>query len=568
MKGNRYHYARRMRQLRYVLKRIDRIKQSGQTLTTKETNKLKARLERLYHQLNGVLNPRMLRKALAGAALTIGITFSAQAQSFAPGVNNPFGITPPTIMGPTLIDIDNDGDLDIMSANYQEYGTEFFNLNFYENIGNSSNPIFEDPVLDPFGLSNNYLTAPSFVDIDNDGDLDLFAGGLGNGGFIYYAENTGAPSEPNFGPASTGAFGLNFYEVFSFLDLADFDNDGDFDIMVSTYYGNFEYFENTGTPESPAFGNSITNPFGLGDLSIADARISDWSDLDGDGDIDLMFNSAYYSNQLTFVENTGTPENPSFGIEQSNPFGLTFNSNDQIAQPAFGDLDSDGDIDLLVITWYANLITYFENTVIDNAIPTSAGFDITVGENDTYTFNESEFSFNDQDGEDLVEIEITTLPGLGALEVGGLPIPAGATVAAGDLGTMTFSPFANEFGTPYTSFEFRVSDGIQFSINTYTVTINVDENTATVELLDTQAVAISPNPTQDGLLVEANLDTPAEEGTIRILNTLGQEVRAFPLDKGLSKVQQWIDLNGLTNGTYFLELEADQAFWTGRFQKQ
>ncbi|MEO1713768.1 MAG: T9SS type A sorting domain-containing protein, partial [Bacteroidota bacterium] len=195
-------------------------------------------------------------------------------------------------------------------------------------------------------------------------------------------------------------------------------------------------------------------------------------------------------------------------------------------------------------------------------------FDITVGENDTYTFNESEFSFNDQDGEDLVEIEITTLPGLGALEVGGLPIPAGATVAAGDLGTMTFSPFANEFGTPYTSFEFRVSDGIQFSINTYTVTINVDENTATVELLDAQAVAISPNPTQDGLLVEANLDTPAEEGTIRILNTLGQEVRAFPLDKGLSKVQQWIDLNGLTNGTYFLELEADQAFWTGRFQKQ
>ncbi len=568
MKGNRYHYARRMRQLRYVLKRIDRIKESGQALSTKQTLKLKARLERLYHQLNGVLNPLMLRKALAGAALAIGITFSAQAQSFAPGVDNPFGIMPTDITLATFVDIDGDGDLDIMSANYEEYSTNYFSINFYENTGNNSNPTFAAPVGTPFGLTSNYMSAPSFVDIDNDGDLDLFAGGLGYAGVIYYAENEGSATEPNFGSVVINPFGSYLYEPFSFLDLADFDNDGDLDLMATGYYGVFQYFENTGTPEAPAFGASVNGPFGLDGLSLGIAKLPDWADLDGDGDLDLIYNNVYYNSGLTYVENTGSVSSPSFGVEQANPFGLTFNAGDEAAQPAFGDIDDDGDVDLFVNTWYTDLFTYFENTAISNAAPTSSGFDITLGENMTYTFAESEFAFNDPDGGDFVEIEITTLPALGALEVGGLPIPAGATVDVGDLGTMTFSPFADEFGMPYTSFEFRVSDGISFSVNTYMVTINVDENTATVDLLDAQAVAISPNPTQGGLLVEAHLDAPAEQGTIRILNTLGQEVRTFPLDKGLANVQQWVDLSDLTSGTYFLELEADQAFWTGRFQKQ
>ena len=293
MKGNRYHYARRMRQLRYVLKRIDRIKQSGQTLSTKQTHKLKARLERLYHQLNGVLNPLMLRKALAGAALAIGITFSAQAQSFAPGVDNPYGLSATDISLSTFVDIDNDGDLDIMSANYEEYGSTYFNMNFYENVGNNSNPTFEDPVTDPFGLTTAGFTAPSFVDIDNDGDLDLFAGGIGNGGVIYFSENIGDAAEPDFGPVAINPLGTYIYDPFSFLDLADFDNDGDFDIMVSGYYGDFTYFENTGTPEVPSFGLGVVNPFGLDGITGGLAFLTDWTDLDGDGDVDLMVNSAY-----------------------------------------------------------------------------------------------------------------------------------------------------------------------------------------------------------------------------------------------------------------------------------
>lgn len=569
MKSNRYHYARRMRQLRYALKRMEQMRQNGQSLSTARAAKLKARLLRLYHQLKEVLNPVVLRRVLAGSALALGITMTASAQPFAAPVNNPFNIDTPTgIMLATFVDIDNDGDTDILSSNYQEYSTNYFSLNFYENVGNSSNPDFSSPTQNPFGFNNNYISAPSFVDIDNDGDLDMFAGGLGYIGTIFYSENTGTPGAPAFSAVTSNPFNSYLYQFFSFVDAGDFDNDGDYDLMASSNYGTFYYFENVGTAMEPDFAASVTNPFGLDGLTASIAKLSDWADFDGDGDLDLIFQDAYYNTALTYIENTGTPNNPNFGVPQNNPFGLTFNAGYETGQPAFGDIDSDGDIDIFVNIWYSGNLQFFENTAISNAAPTSSSFEVTTQENNVYSFAESDFSFNDVDGGTFTSVEITTLPTAGALEVGGLPIPAGAIIEVADLNTMTFAPFANEFGAPYTSFEFRVSDGISFSVNTYMVIINVEENTATVERLDEMAVQLSPNPATAGLLLEANLDTPVKDGSIHIINPLGQVVRTFALEQGSTKVQQWIDLQGLSAGNYFLELEADQAFWTGRFHKQ
>jgi len=63
-------------------------------------------------------------------------------------------------------------------------------MQFYENTGTITAPLFAPPQQDPFGLIPVQQYAwPAFADIDNDGDPDLFEG-VYYGNMLYY-ENTG-----------------------------------------------------------------------------------------------------------------------------------------------------------------------------------------------------------------------------------------------------------------------------------------------------------------------------------------------------------------------------------------
>ena len=78
---------------------------------------------------------------------------------------------------PTFVDLDDDGDMDML------VGTEDASLLLYRNDGSPSEAGF---VADPsFSLEVPSLPTAAFVDIDNDGDLDVFVGGVG-GGLIYF----------------------------------------------------------------------------------------------------------------------------------------------------------------------------------------------------------------------------------------------------------------------------------------------------------------------------------------------------------------------------------------------
>ncbi|MDZ7650056.1 MAG: VCBS repeat-containing protein [Cytophagales bacterium] len=79
---------------------------------------------------------------------------------------------------PAFADVDNDGDLDLLVGTDEVtmYGETYF----FRNLGSGSSPNFssETGATNPFdGISTYRYAHPTFVDIDSDGDMDLFVGG-------------------------------------------------------------------------------------------------------------------------------------------------------------------------------------------------------------------------------------------------------------------------------------------------------------------------------------------------------------------------------------------------------
>ena len=100
-------------------------------------------------------------------------------------------------------DADNDGDYDIVGADYQGY------LYYEENIGNSRNPLFSETriLINPLekavysaAIPPNLLSEFAFGDIDGDNDVDFFA--LDVFGDVYYFENQSTSDTLHYEPTS------------------------------------------------------------------------------------------------------------------------------------------------------------------------------------------------------------------------------------------------------------------------------------------------------------------------------------------------------------------------------
>ncbi|CAO3456932.1 hypothetical protein [Azospirillum argentinense] len=248
---------------------------------------------------------------------------------------NPYGIVGiNSSAAPVLVDLDGDGDLDIVTGGY------FGELTFYRNEGTATAPSFTKVGTNPFGLGSvGNHSNPAFADLDGDGDLDVLIG-AGNGSVVYY-RNVGTSTAPSFTLAGTNPFGLSYGSNFTAPAFADLDGDGDLDVLIGAGNGSVVYYRNVGTSTAPSFTLAGTNPFGLSYGSNFTAPA--FADLDGDGDLDLLIG---YSGGLVHYRNVGTSTAPSFTLAGTNPFGL--GSVGGNASPVFVDIDGDGDVDLLI----------------------------------------------------------------------------------------------------------------------------------------------------------------------------------------------------------------------------
>ena len=282
---------------------------------------------------------------------------------------------------PEWVDLDNDGDFDLVLG---ERGVDLNDpddstlrskatLSYYKNEDGTytkqtggNNPFDAIDLTPDSGTKAFYETAPTFADLDSDGDFDLVVGTAANGYFtgeIHYYKNSGSATSAAYaeqtGAASpfstiTIGGGLNFLVP----KLVDLDNDNDFDLVLGNSNGTFFYYKNTGSTTSATYAEQTgaANPFN--DYNEGSASRPTLADLDGDGDFDLMAMSSSPSKSF-YYENTGSNTSASYTARtgDANPFKDVI--ADLLERPLLADVDGDGDFDLLVGTLSG--IRYYEN---------------------------------------------------------------------------------------------------------------------------------------------------------------------------------------------------------------
>ncbi|MEM0992071.1 MAG: T9SS type A sorting domain-containing protein, partial [Bacteroidota bacterium] len=264
-------------------------------------------------------------------------------QSVFCGDNTFDGLDVGTNSTPQLVDLDADGDLDLVSG--ERLGTFLY----YQNDG-SNNFTELTGISNPFnGLDVGAYSTPQLVDLDADGDLDLISG-RSYGNLLYY-QNDGSNNFTELVGTANPFNGLDIGNR-STPQLIDFDADGDLDLISGNDDGTFLYFQNDGSDNFTKL-TGIPNPFD--GLDVGSGSAPQLIDLDTDGDLDLVSGEAFgtflcYQNDGSnnFTQLTGT----------TNPFdGLNFGGS---SAPQIIDLDVDGDLDLISGASYGTFL-YFQN---------------------------------------------------------------------------------------------------------------------------------------------------------------------------------------------------------------
>ncbi len=229
-------------------------------------------------------------------------------------------------------DVDGDGEMDVLSASAGDD-----KIAWYENDGGSP-PSFTERVI---STSADIARSVFAADVDGDGDMDVLSASDNDDKIAWYESDGGSP--PSFTERVISTSADNAMSVFA----ADVDGDGDTDALsASSEDDKIAWYENDGA-SPPSFTERVIS-------TSADGAVSAFAaDVDSDGDTDVLC-ASFYDDKIAWYENDGGSP-PSFtqrviSTARDGPFCVVG-----------GDVDGDGDTDVLSASSYDHDIAWYES---------------------------------------------------------------------------------------------------------------------------------------------------------------------------------------------------------------
>jgi len=241
--------------------------------------------------------------------------------------------------GIALVDFNGDNWPDIYACN----SAGAFEANqLYENNGDGTFTRITNHPLVNFALNSD---CASWADYDNDGDLDVYISTWSDQFNKFFRNLGGGQFEEITGSPSTAALTYS-----DFAAWQDYDRDGYLDLFVGRGFDvmNNQLFQNTGDGSLATItGSAISSP-------ARRTHAGGWADFDNDSWPDLFVTNAsnqtnelYFNNgDSTFTALAGEP------IVQELSFSL---------RSAIGDYDNDGDFDIFVSNAFGQLNDLYNN---------------------------------------------------------------------------------------------------------------------------------------------------------------------------------------------------------------
>jgi hypothetical protein len=257
----------------------------------------------------------------------------------------------------TVFDYDADGRPDLVLGNNDEFTPDNSldsRLRLLRNVTPNGGAIAFELVDEDYLSMSAFQTtgwafAPTFGDLDDDGDLDVVIGN--RDGKLFYGENTA-------GPGNTAAFAQLVFAwqgidggQFSKPFLSDLDRDGKTDLLVGGFDGRVRFYHNIGTETVPTFDPDVAaagNMIQLGGINtnapgVSTGHPNPW-----------VIQNPNYTLVLT-GNRTGQIEVYRFGTDSAytEPFTLLTKEVDDLdvggfSNPGFGDFDGNGQLELVV----------------------------------------------------------------------------------------------------------------------------------------------------------------------------------------------------------------------------
>ncbi len=234
-------------------------------------------------------------------------------------------------------DYDNDGWVDLYLVNNDAN-------KLFRNLGSSGGwvDITSNANVGDTGLGK----AAAWADFDNDGDLDLYVANFG-ANRLYQNNGNGtfsdAPDVP-LGGSAASTQGMAW---------GDYDNDGYLDLYLVNYFDEANYLFHNDGPPSWTFTDVTSGPLG----DTGDGIGATWADYDNDGRLDLYITNAHWN--LPIVANK-LLHNDGGGVFWQTIGTLLGDPADSYGA-AWGDIDSDGDLDLYLANWSPDANRLFLN---------------------------------------------------------------------------------------------------------------------------------------------------------------------------------------------------------------